>query len=336
MGRHEVSSEINECAGPARFHWSQPEVKIFSGRANLPLSQSIAKHLGCELGQINISPFSDGELYVKVQESVRGDDVFVIQPTSPPVNENLMELLIIIDALKRASAERITVIVPYFGYARQDRKATGREPITAKLVADLLCTAGVHRVVALDLHAYQIVGFFNTLVDHLFASPVLADYVKTLQLSDPLVVSPDVGGVTRARAFAKRLDEAPLAIIDKRRSLSKKNSVEVFNVIGDVTGKSCIIVDDMVDTAGTIKKAAELLMNHDAKEVFVCATHPVLSGDGVANIEDSYIKELIVTDSIELPPAKRSPKIRQLSVASLLAEVICRIHNGDTISAMFE
>ncbi|MDJ0626219.1 MAG: ribose-phosphate pyrophosphokinase [Candidatus Caenarcaniphilales bacterium] len=319
-----------------KFHWTAPSVKLFSGRANYSLSQEIAQQLGTELSGINISPFSDGELYVKVLESVRGDDVFLIQPTSPPTNDSIMELLIIIDALKRASAERITVIMPYYGYARQDRKATGREPITSKLVADLLKTAGVHRVVALDLHASQIMGFFNTLVDHLFASPVLVDYVRAMGLQNPVVVSPDVGGVARARAFAKKLDQAPLAIIDKRRSHSTKNAVEVINLIGDVTNKTCILVDDIVDTAGTMSKASDLLLQKGANKVYACATHAVLSGKGVENIANSTIEKLIVTNSIHLPEEKRISKIEQLSVAPLLAEVICRIHNGDTVSSMFE
>ncbi|MDX1919540.1 MAG: ribose-phosphate pyrophosphokinase, partial [Candidatus Caenarcaniphilales bacterium] len=248
----------------SKFHWSAPSVKLFSGRANPELAKEVALHLGTELGGINISPFSDGELYIKILESVRGDDVFIIQPTSPSVNDNIMELLIIIDALKRASAERINVVMPYFGYARQDRKASGREPITAKLVADLLKTAGAHRVVTLDLHASQIMGFFNTLVDHLFANNVLVDYFENLGLQDLVVVSPDVGGVSRARAFAKKLNQAPLAIVDKRRSYSKRNTVEVFNVIGDVKDKTCVLVDDIVDTAGTMSKAAELLLEKGA------------------------------------------------------------------------
>ena len=319
-----------------KFHWTAPEVKIFSGRANKRLSQDIAKCLGTSLGQINSSPFADGELYIKILESVRGDDVFLIQPTCPPVHENLMELLITIDALKRASAERITVVMPYFGYARQDRKASGREPITAKLVADLLCTAGVHRVVGLDLHATQIMGFFNTLVDHLFASPVLVNYLKQLNLDDLVVVSPDVGGVTRARAFAKSLNEAPLAIVDKRRSYTTQNSVEVFNVIGEVENKTCVIVDDIIDTAGTVCKASEMLMRKGAKEVYACATHILLSGSGPRNIQNSPIKKLIGTNSIPLSPDKEIENLVQLSVAPLLAEAICRIHNKDTISSMFE
>jgi ribose-phosphate pyrophosphokinase len=331
-----LREQLSEKEFKNKFRWTAPEVKLFSGRSNEPLAKEIAEHLGTTLGGIKISPFSDGELYIKVLESVRGDDIFVIQPTCPPVNESLVELLIMIDALKRASAERITVVMPYFGYARQDRKASGREPITAKLVADLLSTAGVHRIVALDLHATQIMGFFDTLVDHLFASPVLGEYLKSLQLEDLVVVSPDVGGVTRARAFAKKLNEAPLAIVDKRRSLTKQNTVEVFNVIGDVKGKTCVIVDDIIDTAGTICKAGELLLDKGAKEVYACATHPVLSGKGVENIQNSCLKELIVTNSIHLPEEKRIPKIKQLSVAKLLAEVICRIHNGDTVSSMFE
>ncbi|HEY9886340.1 MAG TPA: ribose-phosphate pyrophosphokinase [Vampirovibrionales bacterium] len=319
-----------------KIHWTAPEVKLFSGRANPVLSQAIAEHMGTELGGINISPFSDGELYVKVLESVRGDDVFLIQPTSPPTNDHIMELLIIIDALKRASAERINVVMPYFGYARQDRKATGREPITAKLVADLLRTAGVHRVITLDLHANQIMGFFNNLVDHLHATPVLVDYLKKRNFEEPLIVSPDVGGVTRARAYAKSLNQAPLAIIDKRRSHSQKNTIEVMNIIGDVKGKTCILVDDIVDTAGTMAKAAEVLIENGARSVYACAAHGVLSGKGVENIQNSAIEELIITDSIFLPEEKRISKIKQLTVAPMLAEVICRIHNGDTVSSMFE
>ncbi len=319
-----------------KFHWTAPEVKLFSGRANAPLAQDIASYLGSSLGKVNISPFADGELYVKVLESVRGDDVFIIQPTCPPVNESLMELLILTDALKRASAERINVVMPYFGYARQDRKATGREPITAKLIADLLCTAGVHRIIALDLHATQIMGFFDTLVDHLFASPVLAQHIKELNLNDLVVVSPDVGGVTRARAFAKRLDEAPLAIIDKRRSHTTKNTVEVFNLIGDVKGKSCVIVDDIIDTAGTVCKASELLLEKGARDVYVCATHLLLSGNGASNIQNSPIKKLIGTNSIPVAPERQISKLEQISVAPLLAEAICRIHNRDTVSSMFE
>jgi ribose-phosphate pyrophosphokinase len=334
---HNKSSILNNKLEEHNSHWNVPaSVKLFSGRANLPLAQEVAHHLGTELGGINISPFSDGELYVKILESVRGDDVFVIQPTSPPSNESIMELLVIIDALKRASAERINVVIPYYGYARQDRKASGREPITAKLIADLLTTAGAHRVVTLDLHASQIMGFFNTLVDHLFANSVLVDYIQSLELQDLVIVSPDVGGVSRARAFAKKLNQAPLAIVDKRRSPAKKNTVEVFNVIGDVKGKTCILVDDIVDTAGTMSKAAELLIEKGAKDVYACATHAVLSGNGIQNINNSCLKQLIVTNSIYLPKEKQIAKIKQLSVAPLLAEVICRIHNGDTVSSMFE
>lgn len=331
-----ISLKETEVEAYNKFHWTAPEVKLFSGRANEGLAQDIASYLGSSLGKVNISPFADGELYVKVLESVRGDDVFIIQPTCPPVNDSLMELLILVDALKRASAERINVVMPYFGYARQDRKASGREPITAKLIADLLCTAGVHRIIALDLHATQIMGFFDTLVDHLFASPVLAQHIKDLNLNDLVVVSPDVGGVTRARAFAKRLDEAPLAIIDKRRSHTTKNMVEVFNLIGDVKGKSCVIVDDIIDTAGTVCKASELLLEKGAKEVYACATHLLLSGNGASNIQNSPIKQLIGSNSIAVPPGRCIPKLKQVSVAPLLAEAICRIHNRDTVSSMFE
>src|SRR5271156_4639350 len=264
---------------PARYgviSGAKTNLKIFSGTANPELAREVADYLELEVGPVKISPFSDGEIYVQIQESVRGVDCFLIQSTCSPVNENLMELLIIIDALKRASAERITVVMPYFGYARQDRKAAGREAITAKLVADLLTTAGAHRVVALDLHAPQIMGFFNILVDHLYASPVLLEYIRTLNQTDMVLVSPDVGGVSRARAFAKKLDDAPIAIIDKRRSAH--NVAEVYSVVGDVKGKVVIMVDDMVDTAGTLTKGAELLKREGAKSVIAVATHAVLSG----------------------------------------------------------
>src|SRR5271170_6479413 len=271
---------------PARYgviSGAKTNLKIFSGTSNPELTREVAEYLELAVGPVKISPFSDGEIYVQIQESVRGVDCFLVQSTCTPVNENLMELLILLDALKRASAGRITVVMPYFGYGRQDRKAAGREAITAKLVADLLTTAGAQRVVGLDLHAPQIMGFFNILVDHLYASPVLLDYIRAnLPPNDLVVVSPDVGGVARARAFAKKLNDAPIAIIDKRRT--KHNEAEVLNVVGEVKGKTAIMVDDMIDTAGTIVKGAELLVKEGAKSVYACATHPVLSGPALERI----------------------------------------------------
>lgn len=310
-------------------------VKIFSGRANIPLAQEICDYLKLPLGKINIRPFSDGELYVQIEESVRGCDVFLIQPTCPPVNENIMELLILIDALKRASAEKITVVMPYYGYGRQDRKAAGREPITAKLVADLLCDSGATRILALDLHATQIMGFFDVLVDHLFATPILTSHIKSLGLKDIVVVSPDVGGVTRARAFAKKLNDSPIAILDKRRPVDKHNTVQVINIIGEIKAKTCVIVDDMIDTAGTITQGAELLMKEGAKDVLALVTHPVLSGPAKDRLDKSPLSALIVTNSIQVPPERRPKKLKVLSVAPLLAEAIKRIHLDDSVSEMF-
>ncbi|MBP6746692.1 ribose-phosphate pyrophosphokinase [bacterium] len=312
----------------------KPELKILAGTANPELAKEVADHLGLPLTPIKIKPFSDGEIYVQLQESVRGMDCFIIQPTCTPVNENLMELLILIDALKRASAGRITVVMPYYGYGRQDRKAAGREAITAKLIADLLTTAGAQRVVALDLHAPQIMGFFNILVDHLYASPVLLKYVRDLNLSDMVLVSPDVGGVSRTRAFAKKLDDAPIAIIDKRRT--KHNVAEVMSVVGDVRGRTAIMVDDMVDTAGTLVKGAELLIKEGATRVFACATHAVLSGPANERLEESPIEQLIVTNSIPHDMTHMSKKIVALSVAELLGEAIWRIHDDSSVSEMFE
>ena len=309
-------------------------VKIFSGRANIPLSKEICEYLKLPLGKINIAPFSDGELYVQIEESVRGCDVFVIQPTCTPVNENIMELLIVLDALKRASAEKITIVIPYYGYGRQDRKAAGREPITAKLVADLLCHAGTTRILALDLHATQIMGFFDVLVDHLFATPILVKHIESLNLKDIVIVSPDVGGVTRARAFAKKLN-APIAILDKRRPVDKHNTVEVINIIGEIKGKTCIMVDDMIDTAGTITQGAALLEKEGAKEVLACSTHAVLSGPAKERIDNSPLSTLIVTNSIQVPKERAPKKLKILSVAPLLAEAIKRIHLDDSVSEMF-
>jgi len=308
-------------------------IKLFSGTANPELAKEVAEYLGMPLGQVKITPFSDGEIYVQIKESVRGVDCFLIQSTCSPVNENLMELLILLDAFKRASAGRITVVMPYYGYARQDRKAAGREAITAKLVADLLTTAGADRVVCLDLHAPQIMGFFNILVDHLYASPVLIEHIQSLPQKNMVLVSPDVGGVARARAFAKKLDDAPIAIIDKRRS--QHNVAEVLSVVGDVKGKVAIMVDDMVDTAGTLVKGAELLKREGANSVIAVATHAVLSGPAMERLEASPIEKLIVTNSVPLDAAKSSKKIVQLSVAKLLGEAIARIHDDCSVSELF-
>lgn len=310
------------------------KVKIFTGRANPELAEEIASYLGTTLSPIQIKNFSDGEIYVQVQESIRGDDVFLIQPTCNPVNENLMELLIMIDAFKRASSRTINVVIPYYGYARQDRKSVGREAITAKLVADLISTAGPDRIIAMDLHTGQLQGFFNIKVDHLYSTPVLIDYLQRKNLTDLVVVSPDAGGVERARVFAKKLD-APIAIIDKRRA--GHNIAEVYNLIGDVRGRNAIIVDDMIDTAGTICSGAKMLKEQGAQRIFACAAHPVFSGPAIERLTEAPIDEVIVTNSIPLrPEVANSPKIVQLSIARLLGEAIGRIHDDMSVSEMFE
>lgn len=309
-------------------------IKVFTGRANPQLAEEIARYLGTSVSQAIIKNFSDGELYVKIQESVRGRHVFVVQPTCNPVNDNLMELLLMLDALRRASAASITAVIPYFGYARQDRKTAGRESISAKLVADMLATAGATRVVGLDLHTGQLQGFFNILTDHLYATPVLFNYLLTRPLHNPVVVSPDAGGVERARVFAKKLN-CPIAIIDKRRSAH--NVAEVAHIIGDVLGRTAIMIDDMIDTAGTICSGAELLVKEGARDVYVMATHPVFSGPAVERLAASPIKEVIVTNTIPLSPqAMDIPKIRQLSIANLMGEAIARIHDAESVSEMFE
>ncbi len=310
------------------------DIKLFAGRSNPSLAKEIADYLGTTVGPMVIKNFADGELYVQVQESVRGDDVFIIQPLCNPVNDNLMELLIIIDAFKRASAKTITAVIPYYGYARQDRKTSGREAITAKLVADLLTTAGTDRVLAMDLHTGQIQGFFNILVDHIFATPILVDYIKKTDINpeEMVAVSPDTGGVARTRYFAKEL-ECPLAIIDKRRD--KHNEAIASHVIGDVTGKVCIMFDDMIDTAGTICEASKLLIQKGAKDVYVCAAHPIFSGPAVERLENSPIKEVIVTNTIPHDASKLPDKIKQLSVAPLLGEAISRIHDDESVSSLF-
>ncbi|MDQ0190161.1 ribose-phosphate diphosphokinase [Alicyclobacillus cycloheptanicus] len=309
------------------------DLKIFTGNANPELAQEIADHIGVALGECSVSRFMDGEVRIKLGESVRGSNVFVIQPTSAPVNEHLMELLIMIDALKRASARQINVVIPYYGYARQDRKARARDPITAKLVANLLEKAGADRIICMDLHAGQIQGFFDIPLDHLIGMPILANYFLAKNIENPVVVSPDMGGVTRARALAERLG-APLAIIDKRRP--DVNVAEVMNIIGDIQDKTAILIDDMIDTAGTITLGAKALINRGAKAVYACCIHPVLSGEGVKRLEQSDILEVIVTNTIHLPPEKRIAKIKVLSVAELIAEAILRIHTHRSISQLFD
>jgi ribose-phosphate pyrophosphokinase len=310
------------------------DIKLFSGRSNQVLAEEIADYLGTTVGPMIIKNFADGEIYVQVQESIRGDDVFILQPLCNPVNENLMELLIIIDAFKRASAKTITAVIPYYGYARQDRKTSGREAITAKLVADLLTTAGADRILAMDLHTGQIQGFFNILVDHIFATPVLVDYIKKLNIpsENMVAVSPDTGGVPRTRYFAKEMN-CSLAIIDKRRD--KHNEAVANHVIGDVNGKVCIMFDDIIDTAGTICEAAKLLRKEGASEVYVCAAHPVFSGPAITRLEQPPIKEVIVTNTIPLDRTYVPEKIVQLSVAPLLGEAISRIHDDESVSSLF-
>jgi ribose-phosphate pyrophosphokinase len=310
------------------------ELKLFSGNANRALAEEIAQYLRVPLGEGEVSRFSDGEIFVQFNENVRGADVFVVQPTCPPVNDTLMELLIMTDALKRASAHRVTAVLPYYGYARQDRKVAGRAPISAKLVADLLEAAGVNRVLALDLHAGQIQGFFNIPVDHLFAAPVvMIDYLKKKDLTDPVVVSPDAGGVERARAIAKRLNSG-LAIIDKRRD--GPNSAVAMHLIGDVEGRDVVVIDDMIDTAGTLVQAVGALQREGAKRILACGVHAVLSGPAIERIKASPIEEVLVTNSIPLPEDKRNAgRITVLSVAPLLGEAIRRIHDEESVSTLF-
>jgi ribose-phosphate pyrophosphokinase len=308
---------------------------VFSGNANLALSEGIVRKLNMRLGLASVGRFSDGEVAIEIGENVRGKDVFVIQPTCSPNNENLMELLVMIDALKRASASRITAVIPYYGYARQDRRTrSARVPITAKLVAKMIEQAGAHRLLTVDLHADQIQGFFDIPVDNVYASPILLGDVWRQKYKRLMVVSPDVGGVVRARALAKRLDDADLAIIDKRRP--KANVSEVMHIIGDVEGRSCVLVDDLVDTAGTLCHAAKALKDHGAIKVVAYCTHAVLSGAAISNIENSVLDELVVTDTIPLrPEAEALGRIRQLSVAELLAETIRRIAVGESVSSLY-
>ncbi|RFU66919.1 ribose-phosphate diphosphokinase [Peribacillus saganii] len=310
-----------------------PNLKVFSLNSNLGLAEEIARAIGVELGKCSVTRFSDGEIQINIEESIRGCDVFVIQSTSAPVNEHIMELLIMIDALKRASAKTINIVMPYYGYARQDRKARAREPITAKLVANLLETAGATRVITLDLHAPQIQGFFDILIDHLMGVPILADYFKEKNLSDIVIVSPDHGGVTRARKMADRL-KAPIAIIDKRRP--RPNVAEVMNIVGNIEGKTAILIDDIIDTAGTITLAANALVENGASAVYACCTHPVLSGPAIERIKNSTIKELVVTNTIALAEEKKIGKIVELSVAPLIGEAIIRVHEEQSVSTLFD
>lgn len=313
--------------------YADPKLKIFALNSNRPLAQKIADEVSVELGKLSVDRFSDGEIQINIEESVRGDNVYVIQSTSAPVNDNLMELMIMIDALRRASANTINVVLPYYGYARQDRKARSREPITAKLVANMLQNSGVTRIVALDLHAAQIQGFFDIPVDHLMGAPLLADYfINEGVAANAVVVSPDHGGVTRARALAEFL-KAPIAIIDKRRP--RPNVAKIMNIIGDVKGKKCIMIDDMIDTAGTISKGAQALMDAGAEEVYASATHAVLSGPAIERLDNSPLKQVVVTDSIQLPDEKQIDKIVQVSVAPLIGAAIKRINENRPVSPLF-
>ncbi len=304
---------------------------IFSGTANSELANEIAKYLEMPLSKATINRFSDGEINVQIAESVRGKDVYIVQPTCAPANDNLMELLIMTDALKRSSAKSITAVVPYYGYARQDRKAAPRVPISAKLVANLMETAGITRVVTVDLHASQIQGFFDIPVDNLYGAILFADYIKSKQLPNPIIASPDIGGVTRARYFAQRLG-LEMVIVDKRRQ--KANESEVMNVIGDVNGKDVILIDDMIDTAGTMVKAAEALKKLGATSVMACCTHPVLSGPAYERIENGVLDELVVANTI--PMQRACSKIKMLSTASMLGEVIRRVHNNESVNSLFD
>ncbi len=313
-----------------------PDMKLFAGNATPELAQRIADRLFIKLSAADVGRFSDGEISVQINENVRGGDVFIIQSTCAPTNDNLMELIVMVDALRRASAGRITAVIPYFGYARQDRRVrSSRVPITAKVVADFLSSVGVDRVLTVDLHAEQIQGFFDVPVDNVFGTPVLLEDMRAKNLHDAVVVSPDIGGVVRARAVAKLLDETDIAIIDKRRP--RANVSQVMHLIGDVEGRDCVIVDDMIDTGGTLCKAAEALKERGAKRVFAYATHAVFSGNAAQNIKDSMIDEVIITDSVPLSPEIQAlDKVKQLSLSPMLAEAIRRISNEESISAMFE
>ncbi|KAL9242709.1 hypothetical protein vseg_016684 [Gypsophila vaccaria] len=315
---------------------SDTRLKLFSGLANPSLAKEIAWYMGLELGKVKIKRFADGEIYVQLEESVRGCDVFIIQPTSPPANENLMELLVMIDACRRASAKNITAVIPYFGYARADRKTQGRESIAAKLVANLITEAGANRVLACDLHSGQSMGYFDIPVDHVYCQPVVLDYLasKSIASSDLVVVSPDVGGVARARGFAKKLSDAPLAIVDKRRHAH--NVAEVMNLIGDVKGKVAVMVDDMIDTAGTITKGAELLHAEGAREVYACCTHAVFSPPAIERLSSGLFQEVIVTNTLPVAEKNFFRQLTVLSTANLLGETIWRVHDDSSVSSIFQ
>jgi len=317
----------------ANNQYKDPSLKVFSLNSNPTLAQEIAENIGTELGKCTVTSFSDGEIQINIEESIRGCDVYVVQSTCEPVNQHIMELLIMIDALKRASAKTINIVMPYYGYARQDRKARSREPITAKLMANLLETAGASRVIMLDLHASQIQGFFDVPIDHLVGVPLLSDYFESKNIDDLVIVSPDHGGVTRARKMADRL-KAPIAIIDKRRP--RPNVAEVMNIVGNIEGKTAILIDDIIDTAGTITLAANALVENGAKEVYACCTHPVLSGPAIDRINNSKIKELVVTNTIPLKDEKRIDKVTELSVGQLISEAIMRVHERKSISVLFD
>ena len=309
------------------------QLKIFSGSANADLTREICAEIGCPLGDCTISRFSDGELRIKINENIRGADVFMVQPTFAPADD-LLELLILIDAARRASARRITAVIPYFGYSRQERKDQPRVPISAKLVANLITTAGAGRVLTLDLHAEAIQGFFDIPVDHLYSGPVLIKHFNQIGTDNFVVVAPDTGGANRARAFAKRLGDIPLAFIDKRRP--GPNRVEIMNVIGDVQGKHCLIVDDIMDTARTITEVAAVIKSKGADDIYACACHAVLSGNAIENLRYSPLKEVVVTNTIPVPPSKRIDKIKVLSIAKLLGEAITRIHKEESVSSLFQ
>ena len=307
-------------------------IKIFSGTSNTVLTNEILQHLGLSQGKIQLSRFADGEIMVKIMDNVRGSDVFIVQATSYPANDHIIELLLIMDALKRASARRITVVIPYYGYSRQDRKVEPRVPISAKVVAKMLENGGADRVLCVDLHSDPIQGFFDIPVDHLFAAPVIINYLKQLKINNPIIVSPDTGGAERARFFAKQLN-TEIAIIDKRRE--KANHSEVMNIVGDIYSKDCILLDDMIDTGGTICKAATALLDAGAKTVRAVATHGIFSGRGILNLQESRLEEIVVTNTINIPIEKRVEKLKILSVASLLGEAIQRIHDETSISSLF-
>ncbi|MDY6940849.1 MAG: ribose-phosphate pyrophosphokinase [Cyanobacteriota bacterium] len=308
-------------------------LRLFSGSANVSLAREVSRYLGIDLGPMVRKRFADGELYVQIQESIRGCDVYLIQPVCHPVNDHLMELLITIDACRRASARQITAVIPYYGYARADRKTAGRESITAKLVANLITKAGAHRILAMDLHSAQIQGYFDIPLDHVYSSPVLIDYLSSKKLSDIVVVSPDIGGVARARAFAKKLDDAPLAIIDKRRQAH--NVAEVLNLIGDVKGKTAVLVDDMIDTAGTISQGGQMLRREGARQVYACATHAVFSPPAIERLSNGVFEEVIVTNTIPVPKDRHFDELTVLSVANVLGETIWRVHEDSSVSSMF-